>query len=85
MDIEQSFAAAVANARGNAKIANTAGFPQRVCDQVAGALADLWEHGRGAGLSGDDIQAIVDRYVEWDDQDEAWPREMPGNVVPLRR
>jgi hypothetical protein len=83
-DIEQAFAAAVANARGNAKIAATAGHPLNASDQVAGALAELWERGRAAGLSADAVQAVADRYVVWDG-DNPWPREMPANVVPFRR
>jgi hypothetical protein len=85
MKIEQTFAAEVANARGNARLANTSGFPQRICDQVAGALAELWAAGREAGISARDIDAIAKRYVEFDANDEAWPRSLPENVVPFRR
>lgn len=85
MDIEQTFAAEVINARGTSRLANTAGWPQRACDQVAGALADLWDAGRDAGLSGADIQAIADRHVEYDDDGEPWPRPTGGNVTPFRR
>ena len=85
MEIEQTFAAAVINARGFAKIATTAGIDQRPCDQVACALADLWEAGRSEGLSTAEIQAIANRHVEYDDDDEAWPRSLAGNVVPFRR
>jgi hypothetical protein len=84
MTIEQSFAAAVANARGYAKLANTAGFPQSVPDQVNCALMELWECST-ATLSRGDIHAIADRYVEWDDQNEPWPRQLAANIVPLRR
>lgn len=84
-NIEQTFAAEVINARGYAKIANTAGMPQRACDQVACALADLWDAGRSNGMSSADIQAIANRYVEYDADDEAWPRSLVGNVVPFRR
>lgn len=83
-DIEQRFAAAIANARGYARLSNTAGFPQSVPDQVSCALAELWEHGRGA-LSGEEIQEIADRHVEWDAEDEPWPRQIAANVVPFRR
>lgn len=85
MNIESKFAAEVINARGNSRLANTAGWSQRACDQVAGALADLWEAGRDAGLSSADIQAIADRHVEHDADGEAWPRSPAGNVVPFRR
>lgn len=84
MEIEQAFAAAVINARGNAKLAGTLGFRQRACDQVAGALADLWEAGRAEGMTTADIQAIADRYVEYGDHDEAYPRVLDSNVVPFR-
>ena len=48
--VEQAFAAAVANARGEAKILATAGcFPTNACDQVAGALAVLWKDGTASG------------------------------------
>jgi hypothetical protein len=47
--IEQAFAAAVANARGEAKMLATAGFPQTASDQVAGALVVLWKDGKDAG------------------------------------
>jgi hypothetical protein len=85
MEIELAFAAAVINASGFAKIASTAGIPQRACDQVACALCDLWEAGGNEGLTSVEIQAIANRYVEYDDDDEAWPREMAENVVPFRR
>ena len=85
-DIEQHFAAAVANSRGYAKFWSTVGFPQTTADQVGCALAELWEEGRGRGLSGDEIQKIADRYVGYDDDGEAWPRASAFNgVVPLRR
>jgi hypothetical protein len=52
---------------------------------VGCALAELWERGNDAGLSSGDIQAIADRYVEWDDQENPWPRPLATNIVPLRR
>jgi hypothetical protein len=48
-------------------------------------LADLWEAGRDEGLTTAEIQAIANRYVDYDDDDEAWPRQMASNVVPFRR
>jgi hypothetical protein len=84
--IEQAFAAAVANARGEAKILATAGcFPANASDQVAGALAVLWKDGKDAGMSADDIQAIANRWVEWDEDDNPWPRAVIDNVVAFRR
>jgi hypothetical protein len=85
MDLEQIFAAEVLNARGNAKLCNTAGIPQTVSDQVGCALADLWQHGSAAGMKSADIQAIADRWVEWDGDEQPWPRSPDGNVVALRR
>jgi len=49
-EIEQRFAAALANSRGYAKLWNTAGCPQSHHDQVGCALIELWEDGRKAGL-----------------------------------
>ncbi len=78
--MEKEFEAAVFNARADAKLASDAGFPQRACDQVAAALADLWEAGKDAGLSDKAIGAIARRYVEFDDAGEAWPRDMPPSL-----
>ena len=61
MSFEQTFAAEVLNARGNAKLCNTAGIPQTVSDQVDCALMELWQQGRRAGMASAEIQAIVDR------------------------
>ena len=84
--VEQAFAAAVANARGEAKILATAGcFPTNASDQVAGALAVLWKDGTASGMSADDIQAIANRWVEWDDDQNPWPRAVIDNVVAFRR
>jgi hypothetical protein len=83
--IEQAFAAAVANARGEAKMLATAGFPQTASDQVAGALVVLWKDGIDAGMPSDDIQAIANRWVEWDEDHNPWPRAVIDNVVPFRR
>lgn len=85
MQIESSFAAAIVNARGFAKMANTAGIAQSASDQTVAALAELWKAGREAGLSGTVIQEIADRWVEWDDDGEPWPRPPGSNVIPLRR
>jgi hypothetical protein len=82
--IEQAFAAAVANARGEAKILATAGcFPANAADQVAGALAV--KDGTASGMSADDIQAIANRWVEWDEDQNPWPRAVIDNVVAFRR
>ena len=63
--IEQAFAAAVANARGEAKILATAGcFPANASDQVAGALAVLWKD----GTVSDDALRIVMRGAEKEDR-----------------
>jgi hypothetical protein len=83
--VETAFAAAVANAYGDAKMLNTAGIVQTASGQVVGALAALWESGRSAGMPGIAIQEIADRHVYWDRDGEPWPRPMGSNVVPLRR
>jgi hypothetical protein len=84
MDIEQTFAAEVLNARGGARLASTAGIMQTASDQVEGALAELWKKGTAAGMTGDAMQAIADRWVEWDAKDRPWPRSPSGNVIALR-
>ena len=84
-DIEQSFAAAVANARGEGRILATAGYSLDASDQVAGALAVLWEDGRAAGMAGDDIHAIAERWTYWDKHGNPWPRAEISDVVPFRR
>jgi len=84
IEIEQRFAAQIANASSYARMANTAGFQQTAADQVGCALADLWEDGIKAGMSSGDVAVIACRYVEYDEDGEAWPRRM-GNIVPLER
>jgi hypothetical protein len=84
-DIGRSFAAAVANARGEGRLLATAGYSLDASDQVAGALATLWQDGREAGMVADDIHAIADRWTYWDEHGNPWPRALPGNVTPLRR
>jgi hypothetical protein len=85
LDLEQTFAAEVLNARGNAKFCNTTGFPQTVSDQVDCTLMQLWENGRAADMASADIQAIADRWVEWDVNDQPAPRSPDSNVLALRR
>jgi hypothetical protein len=79
--IEQDFAAAVANARGEARIATTAGYLhlQDASDQVTGALIDLWQ------AAPDRAHEISERYVQWDANDRPWPRPLPSGVVPFQR
>jgi len=84
IEIEQRFACQVANAQSYARLGNTAGFPQTAADQVCCALGELWEDGIKVGLSCSDVTAIAKKYVEYDEDGEAWPRPM-GNVVPLGR
>jgi hypothetical protein len=54
-------------------------------DRVAGALIELWQSGRKAGFNSIELQAIADRWVFWDEDDNPWPRALPDNVTPLRR
>jgi hypothetical protein len=75
-EMEREFESAVANAHSVADRIRAAGYPHyRACDEIWAALADLWSEGRCAGMSDEAVQAIADKYVEWDDADEAWPRE----------
>jgi hypothetical protein len=80
--IEQIFAARVANARDNARPANTAGNPRTTADQIGCALAELYECGAAIGLSINELNAITNRYVEYNDEGDVWPRPM-GNVLPF--
>jgi hypothetical protein len=84
IELEQRFACQVANARGYARVLNTAGFPQTTADQVGCALGELWHDSVPLGLSSHEVSEIVNSYVEYDDDGEAWPRDI-GNVVPLCR
>ena len=79
-EIENKFAAQVANAIGNSKLANTIGMDQSISDQIEMALADLWDEGIKAGMTTDYIQAIANRHVE-----NGLPRALPSNVTPMRR
>jgi hypothetical protein len=36
-------------------------------------------------MPSDDIQAIANRWVEWDEDHNPWPRAVIDNVVPFRR
>jgi hypothetical protein len=60
-----------------------AGWPLTASDQIVRAIADLWDDGPRAGLSREDIAAIVNRYLVYR-SGEPWPRKRawPG-VVPL--
>ncbi len=80
MDFEQIFAAAVFSAEKEAAEACIT-----ASDVIEEARSDLWAMGRAHGLERDDIQAIADRYVFWDEQDRPWPRKDIdwGNVVAL--
>jgi hypothetical protein len=80
--IEQIFAARVANSRDNARLADTAGYMRTTADQIGCALADLYECGAAIGLSTSELNAITNRYVEYNDEGDVWPRPM-GNVVPF--
>jgi hypothetical protein len=83
-ELEQRFACQVINARTYARRCNTAGILQTTADQIFCALADLWHDSIPLGLSSGEVSEIADKYVEYDDDGDAWPRDM-GNVVPLGR
>jgi hypothetical protein len=76
--IEQAFAAAVANARGEAKMLATTGYSQDASDRVIGALCGLWQAAPGRA------HEISERYMQWVN-DRPWPRPLPAGVVPFRR
>jgi hypothetical protein len=87
MEIESKFAAVVASARGVARLPNTAGIERRACEVLVGAQCDLWDEGTAAGLSPSEVEAIANRYVEWDINSDPWPKppDLPdGNVVAFR-
>ena len=61
---------------------------QRASSSASVKLCDLWDEGTAAGLSPSEIEAIANRYLEWDVDND--PRPIPtdlpvGNVVAFRR
>ena len=88
MEIEAKFAAVVASARGRTRLADAEGAEQRVTEVLIIALCDLWDEGTAAGFSPTQIEAIANRYLEWDANNDPWPKpsDLPdGNVVAFRR
>jgi hypothetical protein len=84
MDIKQMFAAEVFSAERNATASTAAGLPQTTSDQVDIALCNLWTHLTAEGCPRAEIQAVADKYVFWDENDQPWPRAVdPGNVTLL--
>jgi hypothetical protein len=81
-ELERTFAAQVVNARIYAQRLTTAGIDQTAADQVGCALADLWNDSVPLGLDSRQVSEIANRYVEYDADGEAWPRDL-GNVVPF--
>jgi hypothetical protein len=53
------------------------------------ALCDLWDEGTAAGLSPSQIEAMANRHLEWDINNDPWPKPSDladgNNVVPFRR
>jgi len=47
-------------------------------------LGDLWEIAPTLGYSSAQISDIAERWVEWDEAGEPWPRSFPANIVALR-
>ncbi len=85
MDIEQSFAAAVFNARRQAAEYGKSGVYQTVPDIIGMALTDIWAFYTAGRFGREHITAIVDKYVRYDAKDDPWPRDDAdwGNVVRL--
>jgi hypothetical protein len=85
MEIENAFAAAVISARGLATLATNAGWPLTASDQIVSALAGLWDDGPRAGLSREDIAAIINRYLVYR-SGEPLPRKRarPGACAAAR-
>lgn len=72
------------NAEQDATAFRWHGHPQTASDQVIGALGDLWEIAPTLGYSSAQISDIAERWVEWDEAGEPWPRSFPANIVALR-
>ena len=90
MELEAKFAALVARARGVTRLADPAGGQDhRVCEVLIVALCDLYDEGVAAGLDPAAIEEIANRYLEWDINNDPWPKpDQPpggGNVVAFRR
>ena len=82
MEIETKFAALVASTRGRSRLVDAAGIEQRVTEVLINALCDLWDEGTAAGLSPTQIEAMANRHLEWDSNNDPWPK--PNNVVSFR-
>ena len=73
-EIEAKFAAVVASARGRSRLDDAEGTEQRVTEVVIIALCDLWDEGTAAGFSPTQIETIANRYLEWDANNDPWPK-----------
>lgn len=85
MNIEQTFAAEVFNAAGDAAVCRKHGRSYSVSDAVHAALVTLWKCGRDMGFSRSQLDGIANRYVIWGANDQPSPRVFAGNIVRFRR
>ena len=76
MDIELIFAAQVFNAEKSAADWRKHGIMQTTSDQVCAVYDDFWQCGIAMGYDPDELTKIANRYIEWDESDEPWPRAM---------
>jgi hypothetical protein len=83
MNIEQSFAASVLDARRRAAMIAAYGIPTTEAEQIEGDLSDFHACGTALGYSAADLNAKADDHIEWIDGVPR-ARDAGANVVLLR-